>query len=45
VVTESWPNKIRGVVPGIDVISYQTIDEAKGVIIDPDTAYGAIVLE
>ena len=44
-MTESWPNKIRGVVPGIDVISYQTIDEAKGGIIDPDTAYGDIVLE
>ena len=42
-VTESWPNQIRGVVPGIDVVYYQTIDEAKEAIIDPDAAYGDIV--
>ena len=41
----TWPDKIRGVVPGVDIRYCTTVDEAGEAIVDADAAFGDIVPE
>ena len=42
---KTWPDKIRELVPGVDIRYCTTVEEAKEAIIDADAAFGDIVPE